>query len=182
MHVLLGHLTNYSLNKNSSNYVHTDSLDQQDEINGSKKTVTALFKLLQEQGIDTEHIYANIKDAIMKTLTAMAPFVRQAQRQELGCEMQQAKGDCFAVMGFDLLIDQDLKAWVLEVNNSPSMNINLCKEGKTLIKEPSEIDRYIKTKIVGDAIKLMRYKKSKARKELGEYRTWQQVLPSEAAE
>ena len=24
MHVLLGHLTNYSLNKNSKNYVHTD--------------------------------------------------------------------------------------------------------------------------------------------------------------
>jgi len=52
----------------------------------------------------------NIKEAIMKTLTAMAPFVRHAQRQELGCEMQEAKGNCFAVIGFDVLIDQDLTA------------------------------------------------------------------------
>ena len=96
--------------------------------------------------------------------------------------MREAKGDCFAVMGFDLLIDKDLKAWVLEVNNSPSMNINLCKEGKTLIKEPSEIDRYIKTKIIGDAIKLMHHKKKKSRKSLGKYKTWEQILPCEEAE
>jgi hypothetical protein len=107
----------------------------------------------------------------MKTLTAMAPFVRHAQRQELGCEMQEAKGNCFAVIGFDVLIDQDLKAWVLDVNNSPSININLCKDSNTL---PSEIETdYVKRKIIGDAIKLMRYKKRKARKTLGTYKTWQ---------
>jgi len=76
------------------------------------------------------------------------------------------KGDPFAICGFDLLIDKSLKAWVLEVNASPSMNINLTKEGQTsLIKEPSEIDRYLKSRVVGDALKLMRFKKK--REELG---------------
>ena len=59
-------------------------------------------------------------------------------------------------MGFDIFIDKELKAWVLEINDHPSLNILMSKEGPTgLIKEPSEVDRYIKVKVVGDAIKLM---------------------------
>jgi hypothetical protein len=61
------------------------------------------------------------------------------------------------VVGFDLFVDRDLKVWVLEVNDSPSLNINLCLEGdKGLIKHASEVDRVIKTTVVGDAIELMR--------------------------
>jgi len=70
MHVLLGHLTNYSLNKNSKNYVHTDQLDEQDELEGSKRTLTQVFKILQEQGINTDEVFQSIKDATMKTLVA----------------------------------------------------------------------------------------------------------------
>lgn len=48
---------------------------------------------------------------------------------------------------------------MLEINDHPSFNINLCKEGpNSLLKYPSEVDRFIKTKIVGDGIKLMRKK------------------------
>ena len=37
------------------------------------------------------------------------------------------------------------------------MNIMINKEGANcLIKEPSEVDKFIKTKVVGDAIRLMR--------------------------
>lgn len=65
--------------------------------------------------------------------------------------MSQAKGDCFQIIGVDVFIDNDLKPWVLEVNDSPSMNINICKEGgvgQGLIKEASEVDRYIKSRIL----------------------------------
>ena len=38
----------------------------------------------------------------------------------------------------------------------------LCKEGPTsMLKYPSEVDRFIKTRVVSDAIKLMRKKKFK---------------------
>jgi len=32
-------------------------------------------------------------------------------------------GKPFQILGLDLLIDKDLKAWVLEVNDHPSLNI-----------------------------------------------------------
>lgn len=81
-------------------------------------------------------------------------------------------------MGFDVFIDNNLKAWVLEINDHPSLNINLCLEGdKGLIKEPSEVDRYIKVKVIGDAIKLMR--KHKERSQIDAYKCWHRLLPSE---
>jgi D-alanine-D-alanine ligase-like ATP-grasp enzyme len=29
---------------------------------------------------------------------------------------------CFEVLGFDIMIDSNLKPWLIEVNHSPSMN------------------------------------------------------------
>lgn len=63
------------------------------------------------------------------------------------------KGDCFQILGFDVFLDKNLKAWLFEINDHPSMNINLEKEGdKGLIKEVSEIDKFLKVKILGEAI------------------------------
>ena len=67
--------------------------------------------------------------------------------------MSKAKGDCFQILGFDIFIDSKMKAWLFEINDHPSLNINIEKEGdKSLIKEISEIDKYLKTKILGEAI------------------------------
>ena len=99
-------------------------------------------------------------------------------------DFTKAKGDCFQILGFDIFIDSQLKAWVLEVNDHPSLNINLCTEGaKGLIKEVSEVDRFIKVKVVGDAIKLMKKKSSKEnRAALETYRCWHRILPSADSE
>ena len=49
------------------------------------------------------------------------------------------------MLGFDIFIDENLKAWLLEINDHPSLNILHTKEGdKGLDKEPSEIDEFIK--------------------------------------
>ena len=36
---------------------------------------------------------------------------------------QTVQGKPFQILGFDLLIDRNLKAWILEVNDHPSLNI-----------------------------------------------------------
>lgn len=66
---------------------------------------------------------------------------------------------------------------MLEVNDCPSLNINLCKEGsKGLLKWASEVDRQIKTKVVGDCISLMRKSDSSA---LVTYKSYNQIMFSD---
>ena len=36
---------------------------------------------------------------------------------------EQIKGEAFHVFGFDVLLDDQLKAWILEINEYPSFNV-----------------------------------------------------------
>lgn len=110
----------------------------------------------------------------------MQPFQLIEQEFQFGNRWNETKGDCFQILGFDVFIDSDLKAWVLEVNDHPSLNILLTKEGPNgLLKFPSEVDKFIKTKVVGDAISLMRQSKHKSdRGQVQQHGCWQRILPS----
>ncbi len=59
------HLTNYSINKNSSTYLHNDDSEVRQ---GHKWTLSSLWTYLAEQGIDSKPVLDNIKDLVM-TLT-----------------------------------------------------------------------------------------------------------------
>ena len=67
-----------------------------------------------------------------------------------GVDFNEVKGDCFQVLGFDIFIDRGLKPWVIEVNDHPSLNICAVyetEEGRISVQ--SEIDRFIKVKVIG---------------------------------
>lgn len=51
--------------------------------------------------------------------------------------------NCFELLGFDVLIDESLKPWLLEVNLSPSMNTD------------TPLDVEIKTKLLVDLFNLV---------------------------
>ena len=53
------HLTNYSINKTSENYIWEPE-DVMSINDGSKRTLTALWKQFEEEGIDVESIKQNI--------------------------------------------------------------------------------------------------------------------------
>jgi tubulin polyglutamylase TTLL5 len=51
--------------------------------------------------------------------------------------------NCFDLMGFDILIDDELKPWLIEVNMSPSMGCD------------SKIDTEIKAPLVADLLSML---------------------------
>ena len=61
--------------------------------------------------------------------------------------------NCFEVFGFDILIDSDLKPWVLEVNLSPSLATD------------APLDLKIKANLITDTLNMCGLRKFDRRKE-----------------
>ena len=69
----------------------------------------------------------------------------------------------FQIIGVDVIIDSKYKAWMLEINNSPSLNIMFEKDFCSEEKELSEIDQEIKTPLLSDTLQLASlYRKDRA--------------------
>ena len=60
-------------------------------------------------------------------------------------------------MGFDILLDKKLNAWLMEINANPSFNMFLERElpNGEVEKSLSELDKYVKSKVVSEAIALV---------------------------
>ncbi len=71
LHETYMHLTNYSLNKHSKNFVLSDHED-----NGSKRTLTSVFYRMEAQGLDVVSIWHNIEKLICKTVIAFVPELK----------------------------------------------------------------------------------------------------------
>eukprot|EP00931_Biecheleriopsis_adriatica_P049793 TRINITY_DN28812_c0_g1_i1.p1 TRINITY_DN28812_c0_g1~~TRINITY_DN28812_c0_g1_i1.p1 ORF type:complete len:1034 (+),score=223.43 TRINITY_DN28812_c0_g1_i1:196-3297(+) len=130
------HLTNYSINKSAANFQENQKV--QADNYGHKWSLSALTRHLTCVGIDVDLMWTNIMDLITKTLLSVEPVIGQATRD--ACIHEQT---CFELYGFDVLVDENLKPWLLEVNLSPSMQAD------------SPLDRQIKSSVLSDAFNLL---------------------------
>lgn len=78
-------------------------------------------------------IFERIEDLAIKTIISTEAIVFNAF--EMGVPY---RNNCFELFGFDILIDSNLKPWLLEVNLSPSMNTD------------SPLDLKIKGELISD--------------------------------
>ncbi|VDO75575.1 unnamed protein product [Heligmosomoides polygyrus] len=109
------HLTNYSINKNNSNFVRNESMASEDL--GHKWTLGALLRHLEKKEIDAKMLMLRIEDVIVKTLLSVQTRITSACRTST-----PHVGTNFELFGFDILVDAELKPWLLEVNLSPSLS------------------------------------------------------------
>ncbi|XP_048734056.1 tubulin polyglutamylase TTLL5-like isoform X6 [Ostrea edulis] len=129
------HLTNYSVNKKSDDYVKNDDPDVEDY--GNKWSLGAFLRYIRSRGRDTAALMMRIEDVIIKTIVSVEVPVATA------CKMfMPFRGNCFELYGFDILVDDNLKPWVLEVNLSPSLACD------------SPLDSKIKTNMMCDVFSL----------------------------
>ena len=130
------HLTNFSVNKNAPNYVKNKNSNVDGE--GSKWSHSALKKKYRELGIDVETLFSKIKDVIVKTIISS-----ETSMLDMNSRSFKYRNSFFELYGFDILIDDNLKPWVLEVNVSPSLNSS------------APLDRKIKTSLIVDILNLI---------------------------
>ena len=130
------HLTNYSVNKNSNNFVAND--DPVDDYKGHKWSLMALKDYLRLNGINCDLIFERIEDLVIKTIISTESLVYSAFEMHV-----PYRNNCFELFGFDILIDSNLKPWLLEVNLSPSLNTD------------SPLDLKIKGEMISDMLTLV---------------------------
>lgn len=130
------HLTNYSINKSAPNF--TENQDLNEDNYGHKWSLSALNRHLRCVGVDHHAMWSRIMDLIVKTLLAVEGTISQRTQR-----VTNHQGVCFEIYGFDVLVDEDLKPWILEVNLSPSMQAE------------SPLDWQVKSSLLSDAFNLI---------------------------
>lgn len=65
------HLTNYSLNVHSGNFVHSDSQNT-----GSKRTLSSVLYRLAAKGVDIKKVWSDIIALVIKTAIAVVPELK----------------------------------------------------------------------------------------------------------
>eukprot|EP00656_Telonema_subtile_P023537 TRINITY_DN24_c0_g1_i6.p1 TRINITY_DN24_c0_g1~~TRINITY_DN24_c0_g1_i6.p1 ORF type:complete len:1019 (+),score=215.20 TRINITY_DN24_c0_g1_i6:337-3393(+) len=134
------HLTNYSVNKNSEDFVQPDKHWSQGQATGSKWTLKQLWARLRSEykHVDVDLLIDRIKDLCVKTLIAAEPaMVSRCNHSRV------PRGSAFEIYGFDVLLDSALKPWLLEVNVFPSLSSS------------SPLDKVVKHGLMSDVFHLL---------------------------
>eukprot|EP00887_Chlorella_sp_A99_P003580 scaffold7.g3580.t1 len=125
------HLTNYAINKHNSKFVFNKDAAQDGD--GSKWSLSALREWMARQGHDWERLWVEIKASIAKAIYNYK-----------ACTKLDDDGlTCFELLGCDVLVDEDLKPWLLEVNHSPSLPVD------------TPLDLSVKERLLMDVMRLV---------------------------
>jgi hypothetical protein len=140
------HLTNYSINKNNENYKsnqksNNEIENNEDNIEGDDSNKWSLIEYrnyFKKLGLNDvmDDIWKQIENIIIKSLIT----VSKENCQEISINKNYS---LFELYGYDILIDESFKAWLLEVNVNPSLHCD------------SPLDLSIKTELFTDIFNLI---------------------------
>ncbi|NWV22582.1 TTL11 polyglutamylase, partial [Origma solitaria] len=156
LHQVFMHLTNYSLNIHSGNFIHSDSVNT-----GSKRTFSSILCRLSSRGADVKKLWSDIISLVIKTIIALTPELKVYYQSDIPAG--KPGPTCFQILGFDILLMKNLKPVLLEVNANPSMRIEHEQELSPGVFEnvPSPVDEEVKVAVIRDTLRLVDPQKKK---------------------
>ena len=158
------HLTNYSINKNNLKYkpnqdltnleihknMNKNSMGEENEENEeyeedyefeedySKWSLIELRHFFKKMGKEKifEKIWKQVEDIVIKTILSVADdYYKEISLNKINC--------LFELYGFDIMIDEKFKAWLIEVNVNPSLHCT------------SPLDLNLKTDLITDILNVV---------------------------
>lgn len=123
---LYSHLTNSSINK------HAPSQISNSYGAGLKWSMEQLRHYFRDNGYDYEAMWCKIEQIINLTCINLCSVV-----PNLDC--------CFELLGFDIMLDDKMKPWLIEVNSSPALGLE------------TPTDRLVKPALIRDTIGLTHF-------------------------
>lgn len=132
------HLTNYSINRLSSQYTQNEDADA---CQGHKWTLKSLWTYMEkERNVDVKKLWESLEDLVVKTVISGESPMSQMCRSNLS-----NRYNAYELFGIDVLFDEHLKPWILEVNISPSLHSS------------SPLDLAVKGPLVKDLMNMVGY-------------------------
>ncbi|XP_066582772.1 tubulin monoglutamylase TTLL4-like [Prorops nasuta] len=131
------HLTNYSINKTNASYTNADSVDS---ATGHKWALKTLWAYLEKENVNVAKLWSSIKDIIVKTMISGESSINALTRANTA-----SKYCCYELFGVDILLDENLKAWLIEINISPSL------------QSSSELDIAVKGPLIRNVFNMVGY-------------------------
>ena len=129
------HLTNYSINKTSTNFEQNDTVDGEF---GEKWTLYTLRKYFEKNNLDFSVVWVKIKDIIIKVILSVTDIAIPLIKS-----FKLSSGNLFELYGVDILLDETLNPWLMEVNLNPSLNCD------------SQLDLKVKSKLLTDIFNII---------------------------
>jgi len=146
------HLTNYAINKYSDNFEANE--DEDDDDTGSKRSVSSIFKYIEEQEnnpeITADKLWEQIEDIAVKTLISAQPHLCHSVRSLQPDDLENSM--CFEVLGIDIFLDDKVKPWLIEVNALASFATD------------SPLDKKIKYDVIYETIAMLNLNQKRKRK------------------
>jgi hypothetical protein len=101
------HLTNNCLQKNGNNYGKFED--------GNTLSYAVLQQYLDDEGYSVsveDHIVPRMKDIVIDSILSVAHELNPNGRENM-----------FELFGFDFMIDEDFRTWLIEINTNPYLGI-----------------------------------------------------------
>ncbi|GBE59190.1 tubulin-tyrosine ligase family protein [Babesia ovata] len=165
------HLTNYSINRHHARFQRSADVDDNA---GHKRTLRSVLDTLSKtHGINSNDVWEQMVTVSESAVSTLYPTV------QLNADHTDAYS--FQIMGLDVLLDENGKMWLLEINANPSLQYMY--HDNNAVKY-DVVDQHVKVSLVEECLKLAHRLRCGSTRKL-ELQTWIELrvrIPPEIGE